>query len=251
MSRRARLVVFVVAAAGVAVLIGLAIAGLPEFGSSLHPYRDRAVAAALAHATPNVVSAVNYDQRALDTFIEETILLGAVIGAATLLRPSADERESTPAPRSRSVLTATAFAGYLLLPVTLLVGVDIVVHGHLTPGGGFQGGIVLGTAVHLLYLAGHYRALERVRPLPVFDSGEALGTGAFAAVAMAGLVTGGAFLGNWLPLGRFGDLFSAGTVPLLSVAIGIEVASGVIVLLAKFLDQALHVRPGGSAADSS
>jgi multicomponent Na+:H+ antiporter subunit B len=251
MSRRTRLVVFAVAAAVVAVLFALAVAGLPSFGGDMHPYRDRAVAAAVAHVTPNVVSAVNYDQRAFDTFGEETILLGAVVGAASLLRKSSDESEMSDAGESGidsepgGVLGATALLGYLLLPVTLLIGVDVVAHGHLTPGGGFQGGVVLGTGIHLLYLTGRYRALERVRPMDVFAGGEALGTAAFAALAIAGLVAGGSFLANVLPFGRFGALFSSGTVPLLSVAIGIEVGSGVIVLLAGFLHQALRMRRTG------
>ncbi len=242
MSRRARLVLFLVAAAGVSVLYACAFFGMPAFGSSFHPYRDHAVPAAVAHATPNVVSAVNYDQRALDTLGEETILLGSVIGAAVLLRPSKEEREATTVRDGGRVLEATTLVGYLLLPVTLLIGVDVVVHGHLTPGGGFQGGVVLGTAVHLLYLSGHYRALERVRPLPVLNAGEALGTAAFAALGIAGIIAAGAFLTNVLPFGTFGSLLSAGTVPVLSIAVGVEVASGVIVLLAKFLEQALRVQ---------
>jgi multicomponent Na+:H+ antiporter subunit B len=131
--------------------------------------------------------------------------------------------------------------GHLLLPVTLLIGIDLVGHGAITPGGGFQGGVVLGTAVHLLYLAGRYPALERLRPVSLFDAGEAVGTGAFVALGLAGVVAGGAFLANVLPFGTFGSLLSSGTVPLLSAAVGIEVASGVIVLLAGFFEQALRV----------
>jgi multicomponent Na+:H+ antiporter subunit B len=124
-----------------------------------------------------------------------------------------------------------------------MVGLVTVAHGALTPGGGFQGGVVLGTGVHLLYVAGTYRALERIRPLPVFDFGEALGTGAFACFGIATALASGAFLANVLPLGSFGDLFSSGSVLLLSCAVGVEVASGVVVLLGAFLDQALAVRP--------
>ncbi|GEL19085.1 MnhB domain-containing protein [Pseudonocardia asaccharolytica] len=242
MSRPARLVLFLVAAAGVAALLVVAFLDLPPFGSPFHPYRDRAVAAAVAHATANVVGSVTFDQRGLDTLVEETILLGSVAGAAALLRPSKEERENTTVPEGGRVLEATKLTGYLLLPVTLLVGIDVVVHGHLTPGGGFQGGVLLGTAVHLLYLTGHYRALDRVRPLPVFDSGEALGAAAFAALGIAGIIAAGAFLGNILPFGTFGELLSAGTVPVFNIAVGVEVASGVIVLLAKFLEQALRVQ---------
>jgi multicomponent Na+:H+ antiporter subunit B len=242
-SRGGRLVLFLLAAAGVGVLYVAAVARMPEFGSGFHPYRDRAVAAGDAHATANIVSAVNYDQRALDTFGEETILLGAVIGAAALLRTVAEEREQPAASDGARVLEAVRVVGYVMLPVTLLIGVDVVVHGHLTPGGGFQSGIVLGTAVHLLYLTGHYRALERLRPVPVYAGGEAVGTAAFAAIGLAGMVAAGAFLANLLPFGTSGALLSAGTVPLLGIAVGVEVASGVVVLLAVFFEQALRVRP--------
>lgn len=243
MTRGGRLVLFLLAAVAVGVLYAVAVAGMPAFGGGFHPYRDRAVAAGDAHATANIVSAVNYDQRALDTFGEETILLGAVIGAAALLRTSSEERQRPAASDGTRVLEAVRVGGYLMLPITLLVGIDVVVHGHLTPGGGFQGGVVLGTAVHLLYLTGHYRALERLRPVPVYAGGEAVGTAAFAALGLAGMIAGGAFLANVLPFGTAGSLLSAGTVPLLGIAVGVEVASGVVVLLAVFFEQALRVRP--------
>jgi len=126
-------------------------------------------------------------------------------------------------------------------PSTLLLGADVVLHGQLTPGGGFQGGAVLGTGVHLVYLvylAGRCRALERVRPLRVFVAGEAVGTAVFAATGLAALA-GGGFLANVLPAGTFGTMLLGGALPLLNAAVGVEVASGVIVLLAGFLDQ-LH-----------
>jgi multicomponent Na+:H+ antiporter subunit B len=101
--------------------------------------------------------------------------------------------------------------------------------------------VVLGTGVHLLYLAGRYRTLKRLRLLLAFELGEAVGTGAFVCVGLAGLVTSGAFLANVLPLGSFGTLRSGGTVGPLSVAVGIEVASAVVVLLAKFLEQLVEL----------
>lgn len=238
MSRRGRLLVFLLGAAGVAALYLAAVLQAPAFGTATHPLRDAAVRAALAHATANVVSAVNYDSRALDTLGEETLLLASVIGTAALLRPTARDRETSDAHDAEHVLEPVQLAGYVMLPVTLLIGADVVVHGQLTPGGGFQGGVVLGTGIHLVYLTGRYRALERVRPLRVFVAGEAVGTAVFAATGLAGLAAAG-FLANVLPTGTFGTLLSAGTVPLLNAAVGVEVASGVIVLLAGFLDQ-LH-----------
>ncbi len=242
MSRTARLTMFAVAGAATAVLLVLAVFGLPHFGGSYHPYRDAAVPAAVGHATANVVSSINFDLRGLDTLGEETILLASVIGAAVLLRPAQDERERRPGHEGR-LLDGTRLFGYLMLPVTLMIGLVTVAHGALTPGGGFQGGVVLGTGVHLLYVAGSYRALERVRPLAIFEAGEALGAGAFACYGVATALAVTAFLANVLPLGTFGDLYSSGSVLLLSAAVGVEVASAVVVLLAHFLTQAMGVRP--------
>lgn len=241
MSRASRTVMFLIAGGAVAVTLVLAIVRLPAFGGSHHLYRDFAVAAAVKHSAANVVSSVNFDQRGFDTMGEEIILLASVMGVTVLLRRAEDE-EPAPALSTGRVLDATSLGGYALLPVTLVIGFDVIAHGHLTPGGGFQAGVILGTGLHLLYVAGQYRVLERLRPVSLFEYGEALGAAAFACLGIAGAVVIGAFLGNFIPTGTMGELWSAGTVPLFNVAVGIEVASGVMVLLAKFFEQALLIR---------
>lgn len=247
MSRTARTIMFGVAGASVAVAVILAVLVMPSFGSSYHPYRDHAVPAGGNHETANIVSSVNFDQRGLDTLGEETILLASVMGVSVLLRPAKDETETDKRPGGR-ILSATRLGGYVLLPVTLIIGFDVVTHGHVTPGGGFQGGVVLGTGLHLLYVAGTYDALEKVRSLTAFEWGEALGAAAFACLGIAGVLASGAFLVNMIPLGNFGDLFSSGTVPVLNGAVGVEVASGTMVLLAKFLEQAIKIRSAAPEA---
>lgn len=246
MSRALRWWVLGLGLAGVGVLLLLAFRGMPSFGSSHHPYRDLAVPAAVSHGTANVVASVNFDQRAVDTLGEETILFGSVLAVTVLLRPAHDERPQ-PAEGSRVPLEATRLFGYLLLPLTLAVGLDIVVHGHVTPGGGFQGGMVLATGVHLLYVAGQYRSLEQLRPMPLFEISEAVGVVAFPVLGFAGIAVSGSFLANVLPYGSFGQLLSSGSVLLLNVAVGMAVASGGIVLLAQFFEQVFLVADEGGS----
>lgn len=241
MTRRVRLITFAAAAAAVGALFVLAALRMPAFGGSVHPYRTLAVEAALAHHTSNAVSAVNFDLRGLDTLGEESILLASVLSASVLLRPADDEERSEHLSPGR-ILDLTAAGGYVLLPLTVLIGLDVVAHGHLTPGGGFQGGVIIGTGLHLLYVAGRYGALRRIDKVPTFELGEAFGASGFAVLGVAALAAGGAFLTNVIPTGRLGTLFSGGTVPLLNGIVGVEVASGTMVLLAKFLEQALLVR---------
>ncbi|NUP36392.1 MAG: MnhB domain-containing protein, partial [Streptomyces sp.] len=152
-------------------------------------------------------------------------------------------------PEPRPVLPSTLLLGAGLLPVTVLVGGYVVAHGQLSPGGGFQGGVMLATGLHLAYVAADYRVLRRVRPLAVFAALDAVGAGAFTALGFAGLIAGGAFLENVLPLGTFNQLSSGGLVPLVNAAVGLEVASGVIVLVAQFLDQAVEIDGSSAAQD--
>lgn len=232
---------FLLGASCVTVLAVWAVVELPHFGAGTHPYRTAALRAAVEHRTANLVSSVNFDLRGLDTFGEESILFASVLAVVVLLRPGEDETARAPLAGGR-VLDATRLMAWVMLPVTVVIGLDVIAHGHLTPGGGFQGGVVLGTAIHLTYVGGTYRALERARPLRGAEWGEALGAGAFACVGIAGLLVAGSFLTNVIPGGTLGELFSAGTVPLLNGAVGVEVASGVVLLLAKFLEQAVAVR---------
>ncbi|HEY2193589.1 MAG TPA: MnhB domain-containing protein [Actinomycetospora sp.] len=242
MSRRARLVLFGLGAVGLAVLWVVATGGLPPVGTDVHPYRDAAVAAAAAHATANVVASINFDQRAVDTLGEETILLASVVAVTTLLRPADDERVEPPDPPP-AVLPATRVAGWALLPVTLLVGADVVLHGHLTPGGGFQGGVVLATALHLLYLAGSFPALQWVRPTRWAPLVEPAGSGLFVVTGLVGLAAGAGFAANILPTGVLGAPLSSGTVLVLNVVAGIGVGASIVTLLGQFLRQEVVIGP--------
>jgi multicomponent Na+:H+ antiporter subunit B len=243
-TRLARLVMFALGGGVMAVAFVLASLDLPHFGTTHHLERDLAVPAAVQHGTSNVVSAVNFDQRAIDTFGEESILIATVVGAAALLRPSSEETERR-VPEVGRTLESTRLVGYVMIPLTLAIGLDVVAHGGVSPGGGFQGGVILATGLHLLYVAGSYPALERLRPLTWFEIADGAGAAAFAAVGLIGLASTGAFLGNFLPFGQFGQILSTGTVQVLSGIVGVEVVGGMLVLLSSFFEQAIAVRPGG------
>ncbi|MFF7754552.1 MnhB domain-containing protein [Streptomyces sp. NPDC007971] len=240
MSRRLRLWLLAMGGAGVAALLVAAGLDLPAFGGRWHPYGERAVRASLARHIANTIASVNFDQRAYDTLGEMSILFAAVLGCVVLLREARDEQRAQPEP-ARVARPVRRYA-LIVLPVALVTGVYVVAHGQLSPGGGFQGGVVAATALHLLYLGADYGALERVRPLGAFELSDALGVCAYLALGLAGLLAGTAFLANTLlPYGTFNTLSSGGTVPLLNAAIGVEVASAVVLLLAGFLDQAVEI----------
>lgn len=241
MTRRGRLWLFLAGGAVLAALFTLACVQLPGFGGDFHPYGERAVRTALDRHTANTVSSVNFDLRAFDTLGEETILFSAVLGTVVLLRRTKDEEARTPRP-ARVPVRVRRY-GLVLLPVALVVGLYVIAHGQLSPGGGFQGGVVAATALHLLYVAVDYRALERIRPIGLYEVGDAVAEAAYLVTGLAAMLAGSAFLANVLPYGTFNTLASGGTVPVLNAAIGMEVACGVVVLLARFLDQAVEIEP--------
>ncbi|MFH8786681.1 MnhB domain-containing protein [Streptomyces roseoverticillatus] len=239
MTRRVRLWVLAAGLLATAALYAAACTQLPGFGGSWHPYGDRAVRAALQQRTANTVSSVNFDLRAFDTLGEESVLFASVLGTVVLLRRTRDEKRVAPEPVR--VPAALRRYGRLMLPVTLLIGLYVIAHGQLSPGGGFQGGVVAATSLHLLYIAVDYPALERFRPLGLYELADGAGEAAYVLLGAAGLIAGSAYLANVLPLGTFNTLSSGGTVPLLNAAVGIEVTSAVVVLLAHFLAQALEI----------
>lgn len=118
----------------------------------------------------------------------------------------------------------------------LLFGIYIITTGHLTPGGGFPGGVIAAMVFVLLTLAyGKEVALKKMSE-SVSSVLDCLGAFAFLFIALLGF--GGAyFFLNFLPEGKEFHLFSAGTIPLSNIAIGIKVLAslfGVFVALAAF-----------------
>jgi multicomponent Na+:H+ antiporter subunit B len=244
MTRRARVALFGVGATLLGVMLIFSFTGLPRFGTSHHPYADRAVQAAVQQRqTANVVSSVNFDQRAVDTLGEQLILFAALAGTLVILREMRDEKErpETQGDDSGQVLPATSLVAYVFLTLATLVGVYVVAHGHVSPGGGFQGGVILGTAIHFLYVGGGYGAIRRARPASVYELGEALGAGGFVVLGLAGTAVTGSLLANMLSHGSLAQLLSGGTVEIYSALVGLEVSSAMIVLLSRFLEQHAEV----------
>ena len=130
----------------------------------------------------------------------------------------------------------------VLVPALLALGVYIVVHGQITPGGGFQGGVILATAPLAVFLAGRYVRMRAVAPQTVVEIGDAVGAAGYALVGLGGLVFAGVFFKNFLPLGIPGHLLSGGQIDVASVAVSLEVSGAFLVAWSEFLDQAILVR---------
>ena len=128
-------------------------------------------------------------------------------------------------------------------PFCLVFGLYVVIHGHLTPGGGFQGGAVMATGAALLIVAHAYEDVTRRIRKGTMKVLEALGLMTFLFAGFSGLLFARPFMGNWMALtGKLfgtpiahgpnpGDLNTAGLLPLLNVGVGIEVLGGLTIIL--------------------
>lgn len=253
MSRRVRLAFFAAAISGFGVVLVAGFTGLPPFGDYHGVYGQvlNGVGVSLRHAT-DLVTALNFDIRGFDTLGEEFILFSSVLGVVLLLRqlreeneePNQEESEEHTFAGASSALRALAMA---LVPAMISIGVYIVVHGWLTPGGGFQGGVILAASPFAVFLAGRYLRMKAIAPQTLVESGEALGALGFALVGLGGLIFAGIFFKNYLPLGTPGHILSAGIQPLASIAVGLEVSGAFVLGWTEFLDQAMLINSGGES----
>ncbi len=128
----------------------------------------------------------------------------------------------------------------LLTPAILVFGLYVILHGHITPGGGFQGGAAFASSVALLLVAFGSERVEhflKEHTLATIESGGAL---LFIGLAFAGLAAtfffnlfvGSPIFGNIPPNGpNGGDLWTGGTVPLMNIAVGLKVIAGLSAIM--------------------
>jgi multisubunit Na+/H+ antiporter MnhB subunit len=126
---------------------------------------------------------------------------------------------------------------HILCGIVFLYGIYIIVHGHLTPGGGFAGGTIIAGAFILLIVAfgsGFLSLKKEETGSSVVESSGILG---FLVVAVLGFFIGGfgIFFKNFLSRGTIGKLVSAGVLPIFNVVVGIEVAAGLLTIFLALL----------------
>jgi multicomponent Na+:H+ antiporter subunit B len=235
MSRRTRFAVFAVAVSGFGALLVWGTAGLPDFGH----YHGRlglilTKAPVKERQATNAVTAIVFDYRGLDTLGEEFILFAAVTGVALLLR---EAREGMPEPADEVSSDTVRAVGISLAACVLVLGIWVVAHGAITPGGGFQGGVVVASAFLLLWLAGSLRSYRAVTPMWAVDFAEGLGAGAFVGAGLLALVLGQPFLHNLLPYGLAGKLSSGGSIPIVNWATALAVTAAFVLLFSEFLEE--------------
>lgn len=162
----------------------------------------------------NVVTSVVVTYRGLDTLGEVTVLFLATAGVGFLLR----KRKHNKRTASELLQTTSSFLSILII----MFGVFIFSHGHLTPGGGFQGGVMIASAFLLLILSDVNLEFNHT----ILQIVESFSGVFYVIIGLVGVILSIGFLNSKIiPLGEFGTLFSAGAIPIIYSFVGLKVGS--------------------------
>lgn len=169
----------------------------------------------------NIITAIIVTYRGLDTLGEVTVLFltASIIGLVLARGKKQKSAIQRKLPSSGELLTT---GSHLLVPLILLMGAYVFINGHLTPGGGFQGGAIIASASLLLLLTDPLRQFSH-RLIATVESISGL---FFIGLGVLGALFAGGFLDSrLLPTGTFGSIFSAGLIPIIYSFIGLKVGA--------------------------
>ena len=176
-----------------------------------------------ASGSINVVTTVLLDFRAFDTLGEASVIFASVSVISAVFAGSILVRSDF----GLGLLVRRAVA--YLAALFLLFPAYIILHGHLSPGGGFQGGVSLAVALILLTVVFGTRNMSNAVGHGSLNTTESLSAAGFLLVGFVGVFQGVHFLTNaaaGFSRGDAGTLLSGGAIPLLNIIIGLKVASG-------------------------
>src|SRR5699024_10327122 len=139
---------------------------------------------------------------------------------------------------------ATVLVSRLMATALFLLGVSVILHGTVTPGGGFQGGVIAASRFVFIYLGDGYRAWRRMLHSEVLVAVEGFSGLAFLLAVAVPLAFGYAAAQNMLPLGTWKDLYSGGLMVVVNVAIGIAVIGSFGVLPLEFMEETRAPKAG-------
>ena len=180
----------------------------------------------------NLVTAIYLDYRLFDSLFEAGILLVAVSGVLWISQHNIKEKNATFMMDKQKTPELFITFGRLLYPVMLLFGLYIILNGHLSPGGGFQGGAIIATAILILY----YIDISKEIDVKTIITIEKILFLLLISISFLSFFTRGEVMTNFIPLN--GDIaYKQIYLYLLNIIIGAKVALGLVAVFTSFLKE--------------
>lgn len=233
-----RVLALLMGAAIVAFLL-YTVSALPPFGEADNPYNNEVSRRYLEKGLEetgavNLVTGMILDYRAFDTFGESTVLFIAACSVMLLLRLGDHQKDEAPTqamleaevddrhyePKNDLILQTAA---RLLTPVILLFGIYVVLNGHLSPGGGFSGGAIMGAGLILYLNAFGFQKTERFFTYRTFRVITTCSLLTYAGLKSYSFFTGANGIESGVPLGQPGAILSSGFILPLNLCVGLIV----------------------------
>lgn len=218
----------------------LTVANMPAFGSADTPANSNEVAQRYIEkgqeetGAVNIVTGMILDYRAFDTLGESHVLFIAACTVLILLRIdhrkdgslvheelAADENDRRLEPKNDKILQKAAF---FLVPVIILFGIYVILNGHISPGGGFSGGAVIGAGLILYLTAFGFQKAERFFTYRTFSVVSLASLLFYSGAKCYSFFCGANHMESGIPLGNAGDIMSSGLVLPLNICVGCVVA---------------------------
>ena len=139
---------------------------------------------------------------------------------------------------------ATVLVARILAPFTFVFGLYVSIHASTTPGGGFQGGVIVATSFLLVYLAETYPGWRRIVRSQLLDLSESGGALLFAAMGFAPLFLGSAFATNILPLGTLKSAWSGGSMFVDNIGVAFAVTGSFGLVFLEFMEETRRYEAG-------
>jgi multicomponent Na+:H+ antiporter subunit B len=180
----------------------------------------------------NLVTAIYLDYRLFDSLFEAGILLVAVSGVLFISQHNIKEKNATFMMDKQKTPELFITFGRLLYPVMLLFGIYIILNGHLSPGGGFQGGAIIATAILILY----YIDMSKEIDVHTIMTIEKILFLLLVFISFISFFTRGELMTNFIPLDG-GIEIKQIYLYTLNIIIGAKVALGLVAVFTSFLKE--------------
>ncbi|MBQ2927243.1 MAG: hypothetical protein IJD98_01585 [Oscillospiraceae bacterium] len=226
----------VVCCVALIAMLLLAVSYLPPVGSSGNPASNEVAAKYIEDGLQdtgavNIVTGMILDYRAFDTFGESNVLFIATCTVLILLRSdkkkdkkyeeAEQRREQHYEPKDDSILQRITF---LLFPIIVIFGIYVILNGHISPGGGFSGGAIIGAGLILYANAFGFEKLNRFFTEKTYKSISFVSLAFYCLAKSYSFFTGANHLESGIPLGEAGAILSSGLILPLNICVGMVVA---------------------------
>lgn len=227
------------------------VGSLPEFGSADHPINNEVSARYIESGLQetgavNIVTGIILDYRAFDTLGESTVLFTAAMVVLFLLRLDEKSEQYSPLARAMrenphsdtyyephhdAILQKTAV---ILVPIVILLGIYVVLNGHLSPGGGFSGGAIMGAGLMIYVTAFGFDSIRRFFTYKTYQRVVLCALLTYALSKCYSFYTGANGIHSVIPLGTPGAILSSGLILVLNICVGFIVTCTMYAFYAVF-----------------